>query len=139
MKFSIRQTKDIELIKRLHNESFPKDEFEKEEKTTYWIALDNRNTPCGFASAKELSNNICYLTWAGVNYKYRGHGLHKKLISVRVRFAKRRGCTHVITYTSRENHYSANNLMDFGFRAYAPENPWVGPNYNYWIKNIYLP
>lgn len=131
----IRQTKDIQTIKDLHEKLFPQDELPTFKNSIYWCGVD-RSVTCCFAIATKYSDDILFLSRAAVNYEYRGKGIHKRLISVRLRYARRHKYRYVITYTSRDNYSSANNLMDLGFRSYCPEYKYVGEDYNYWILEI---
>ena len=85
----------------------------------------------GYATAREVPGVCLFLNSAGVRYHWRGQGLHKRLIKVRTKYAKRNGLV-AITYTSPDNIVSANNLISCGFKLYTPANEWVGPNFLYW-------
>lgn len=137
MYFAIRKTKNIATIKQLHKQCFPGEQFYDEKpQNIYWIAYNRRGRPVGFAIASESTSGFLFLARAGVIFTHRGNGIHKRLIDVRIRYARKRGHQCAITYTSRENHASANNLIDCGFRAYEPEWKWVGDKFNYWILPI---
>lgn len=137
MFFTVRNTtSNLGLIKEMHDKCFPGEEFYEHKKNFYWIAMDGRGTPLGFGLASDFGHGILFLSRAGVLAKYRGQGLHKRIIGTRIRFARRRNYKCVVTYTARENHASANNLIECGFRAFSPELPWVGNNFNYWMLEL---
>ena len=46
------------------------------------------------------------------------------------------GATKMISYTSADNHASANNLIRSGYLLYEPENAWAGPEFLYWYKPL---
>jgi predicted GNAT family acetyltransferase len=98
-----------------------------------WYA--NFGTPpldvvAGYATARVMGD-FMFLNSAGVKPAFRGQGLHKRLIKVRLAYAKRHDLP-VITYTSLSNTASSNNLIHCGFKLYLPENAWVGKDYLYW-------
>lgn len=131
----IRATKDIETVRKLHKQTFPSDEFYEHKKNKYWIAYDD-GRPIGFGIATDYGHNILFLSRAGVISKYRGRGIHKRLINVRLRFAKRNRFKSVITYTAKSNLSSINNIIARGFKIYEPAEPWVGTSFLYWLLTL---
>lgn len=75
---------------------------------------------------------IAFMSRSGVVEGYRGQGLQKRMIRMRVRMAKRAGCCAVITYTTCDNAPSANSLISCGFKIYAPTTAYVGQGFIYW-------
>jgi GNAT superfamily N-acetyltransferase len=94
----------------------------------WWIAKDGDKL-AGFAgiipSIRWL--DTMYLCRAGVVSAYRGQGLQKKLIQVRVNKAKKLGYKWLITDTT-DNPASSNSLISNGFKLFEPSKPWAFPN-----------
>jgi GNAT superfamily N-acetyltransferase len=78
-----------------------------------------------------------YLCRSGVIPKARGKGLQRKLISVRLRFARARCMTWAISDTFH-NPASANNLIRCGFSMYEPSQPWGAKGTLYWRRRLNL-
>lgn len=98
----------------------------------WWLAYDD-DEPVGFAclcKSKSLFN-YGYLARAGVLPAYRGQGIQKRLIRVRLRRAAAHGWDGIVTDT-RDNPASANALIGCGFRAYTPAHPYGYENTAYW-------
>lgn len=114
----IRRTNSCALIEHLNAQCFPAagDAYRPEETDLMWLATAAGGQHAGFA----VLTRDGFLARAGVLPDYRGFGLHKKLIRVRVRAARRLVLDRVWTYTTAWNSASANNLIDCGFRVYAP-------------------
>lgn len=101
-----------------------------------WLA-EEAGTPVGFAGAVMWGPDQCaYLTRAGVTPSARGHGLQRRLIRARVRWAREQGARGVYTYTSREGIYSANNLIREGFTLWTPARPWGLAGALYWWREL---
>lgn len=104
--------------------------------TAWWLA-EKGGVPVAFAGARYLeSDNLVYFVRAGVLRTHRGHGLQRRLIDVRTRWARTRGADGAITYTVQSNYASANNLIAQGFRLYWPECAWVGYEVLYWMRKL---
>jgi GNAT superfamily N-acetyltransferase len=138
VKISLRRTDDIEEVKALHTLCFPTDVWESSSKRhAYWIAKDETGTAVGFCIAKRLASERCvFLERAGVLPIANGRGLQRRMIRARLRWARSEGFTAVITYTTYHNWQSIVNLLREGFRFYSPEDPWVGTNVHYFIREI---
>lgn len=123
-------------LKQLHSEFFRLDELIEFDSGAWWIAYDGKK-PIGFCGVNASSSwrKTGYMCRAGVKWDYRGLGLHRRLIQVRVRYAKKQGWTHLVTDTT-DNCPSANNLIANGFRMYKPSKPWGLPGACYWIKKL---
>lgn len=105
--------------------------------TGYWWIAYRDKEPVGFAGMHRSNRwtDVGYLSRAGVVEQYRGLGLQRRLIGVRVLKAKSLGWTCCITDTT-ENPHSANNLINKGFRMYEPRHPWGGDTTCYWKKDL---
>lgn len=124
------------ILKQLHSEFFRLDELIEFDSGSWWIAYDGTK-PIGFCGVNASSSwrKTGYMCRAGVKWDYRGLGLHRRLIQVRVRYAKKQAWTHLVTDTT-DNCSSANNLIANGFRMYKPSKPWGLPGACYWIKKL---
>lgn len=101
----------------------------------WWLAFVD-DVPAGFASMRpSVAFSLTgYLSRAGVAPEFRGNGLQKRLIRARESFARRHGWQWLVTDSF--NPVSANNLMDCGYRAYAPAQPWAFAYSTYWRRRI---
>lgn len=108
-------------------------------KTGYcWIAYDGE-TPCAFALLQPSVRwvDTGYLGMAGVLPKWRGHGLQKKLIRARIRYARQRGWHTVISDTINTNAPSMRSLIACGFRPYNPKVEWADKESSvYWKRAV---
>lgn len=115
-----------------HAICFPSDAPYVPEKGWWWLAKEG-DTLAGFAGLTPSARwaDTGYLARAGVLPAYRGHGLQKRLIRVRLAKARKLGFKWVITDT-RLNPASANSLIACGFRMYQPSDPWSFKDACYW-------
>lgn len=131
MKISLRITSDIDLIRELHSLAFPEDSWVGDDHT-FWVARDSTGKPIGFCSAVyRPDSGYVFLSRAAVSLEARGSGLQRRMIRVRVAWAKRQGAATVITYTLLKNYESLVNLLKSKFRFYHPTEPWVGTQVHY--------
>jgi len=133
----VKKSDDKNLVIELHKKTFPCDEFDDSPSNEYWIVW-NGKTPVGFCILRplKLDKDSVFLSRAGLLYEARGKGLHRRMITVRLRWAKKNGYTSALTYTARDNAQSFSNLQKAGFRLYWPENLYAGKNFLYWIKTF---
>lgn len=125
------------MIKALFKAIFFLEEWDLPKKAVNWVLYDSDNMPVGFCSAYKLAyENAGFFALSGILPMYRGKGYHKKLIRVRIQWAKRNGYDYAITYTEKNNDKSFENLQDCGFKLYIPENKWVGDDFLYWRKQL---
>lgn len=90
----------------------------------WWLAREGDEV-AGFAGLTIYANEPTgFLCLSGVLPAYRGQRLQRRFISERVKYAKAAGCRRVISYTSLDNVWSANNLFAGGFRLYVPRWAW---------------
>jgi RimJ/RimL family protein N-acetyltransferase len=124
-------------VESLHKEIFPADELLVEADMPHWI-LWYKSTPVGFCSVQKITDTHLLFSRAGILKKYRGKGLHRRMISTRLRFAKQHGFRSVVTYTSRGNVASANNLIRSKFMHYVPLNKeeYAGKEFTHFIKDV---
>lgn len=130
------KTNDIKTIITLHDDLFPECIFEINKNTTCWILWDSGKV-AGFCMAEHLEHeNSLLLLRAAVKPEYRGRGLHTRMIKSRIKYARKIGCTSVLTYTTRDNMRSYNNLQDMKFRLYEPEYYYAGREFIYWYLSV---
>lgn len=86
-----------------------------------------------FASAVQQSDQAVMLTRAVTSRAARGRGVQRRLINLRVRWARARGATRCWTYTHCDNPRSAGNLNRCGFhyRGASDDRHWL-----YWRKPL---
>ena len=99
---------------------------------TWWIATKN-GVDCGFAGliCSPWWSDCGYLIRCGVLPDYRGQGLQKKFIRVRIRQAKTLQMNWIVTSTY-DNPASANSLISCGFKMFNPSRPWMTKHTSYW-------
>ena len=99
----------------------------------HWWIVYSDGKPVAYAGAKKY---LCYLDLirVGVLPEYRGNGIQKMLIASRVEFAREQEVHEVITYTSRCNLHSIDNLRESGFVIWAPTDKkiYFGDEFLYW-------
>lgn len=140
-KIRISRTEDVELIQELDEACFGDTTYpiKDPELCTWWIARNRHKEPLAYAGIKDLAEpGGAYLCRAGVLPIARGLGLQKRLIRVRLAWARRNGRFWVCTDT-RQNPASANSLIACGFKSYEPADPWGDQFTVYWIKKITMP
>lgn len=99
----------------------------------WWVIISNEKiiAYCG----SWYSYGICMMCRAWVSREHRGKGLQRKMIAMRIAAAKQKGCSNVITYTTFDNHPSANNLIRSKFLLYEPAYKYAGEQL-YFKKSI---
>lgn len=129
---SVRLSKDYDLISELDHQIFNPSEDDLLshyilKRSTWWIAKLN-NKAVGFCGVRILPSEPygAYLVRAGVLKRYRGRGVHRRLLQVRVNWARRNKIEELVTYTVPSNHPSMNNLIRAGFTTYKPGYRWAG-------------
>ena len=101
----------------------------------WWVMIDNMSRIAAYCGSI-YSEGICILIRAWVKKSYRGRGLQKKLINTRIKAAKKNKCYTVITYTTKDNCPSVNNLISNRFKLYFPQYAYGGNEMLYWSKKI---
>lgn len=134
MTYRLRRTSDRRTVEALHMLTMPGDEFDLEGQL--WLCHDDTGTPVAFCSARHLdTENLVFLSRAGVLPCANGHRLQRRMIQARLKWAREVGADCAITYTTYENHASIGNLLKSGFKFYMPARRWVG-DVHYFYKNI---
>lgn len=112
----------------------PRLKLDETEGGFWWLVFDDAK-PIAFGGIVPGKRNpgFGYLARAGVHPKYRGHGLQRRLIRVRERYARQLGWKGCVTDTTNTPH-SANNLIREGYFIFTPKKPWSFTNTTYWRK-----
>lgn len=119
-KVIIRRSKDIQLIRRLHDETFPDDEFYGTVDAVWWVGYCGDAPVCFAGVDPDHRLGEGFLCRAGVLNKYRGQGLQKRMIKARERYLVSEGIRRVWTYINPSNAASLNSLYRLGYKAYLP-------------------
>jgi GNAT superfamily N-acetyltransferase len=129
--------KHLETLRALHTLTFPMDDHEDYTSGAWWIVWDGYE-PVAFAGCRWAITDprAVYLSRCGVLPSHRGQGLQKRLLAVRLRYAKERCAAGRVISTTYLNTPSANNLIRAGFRLYDPESPWGSVGTCYWTKEL---
>lgn len=122
MKYTIERVHDTEEMRKLHKLAFGSDKWPGDDHE-FWVAKDEGGAIAGFCSAVLLTASCAFFSRSAVTQGHRGKGLHKKLIQVRMRWAKKEGAVLVLTYLSKHNYPSLINLLKSGFK-FAPKELW---------------
>jgi GNAT superfamily N-acetyltransferase len=103
----------------------------------WWFSYNDTNTPKAFAGAKMWEPDNCvFLCLSGVLPEARGKGLQKRLIRVRLKWAKKMKAKGAYTYTADDNLASANSLIGCGFKLFEPSYKWGLDDGLYWYIDI---
>lgn len=104
----------------------------------YWLVKTPAGRAVGFCSVRPTTTDLdtVFLSRAGILPEARGLGLHRRMISVRLRWARKNGFKRAITYAQRDNIQSAVNLLRCGFMLYDPDYRWVGDSYLYFLIDL---
>jgi GNAT superfamily N-acetyltransferase len=124
--FRLRRTDDIGLIRELDAKLFGTDVAPPKETHLWWLLYADGEVAgyCGLGIFTESGEAMGFLSRSGVLRGYRGQGLQRRMIRVREAEAKRQGVSRLVTYTSRDNMPSANNLISCGYKLYLPQQAW---------------
>ena len=135
MKIKITKSEDIDEARELHKLAFPADNWVGEDHE-YWFATDEQGHVVAFASAFYYSDiRGVYLSRCGVLAGSTGHGLQRRLIRARCRWAKSIGAWFVFTYTTARNYASITNLLRSGF--FFARLPLAWKRYHFGVKPLY--
>jgi len=121
-----------ERLTTLHKKCLPYDQLYPFDNGYWWIAIED-GMDCGFAGLIHSPwwSDCAYLIRCGVLPNYRGQGLQKKFIRIRIRQAKTLKMNWIVTSTF-ENVESSNSLISCGFKLFNPRKPWMCNHTLYW-------
>jgi ribosomal protein S18 acetylase RimI-like enzyme len=128
------------MIKDLNRRIFTDEliDTSKDAQAVWWIARAGDQV-VGYCAIMPRGKGG-YLSRAGVIPDFRGQGLQKQMITLRLRYAQHQGWPWVVTDTHRENMASIHSLEKIGFRPYRPRNPqmpksWIAQS-RFWIYRL---
>lgn len=125
-----------EALTEIHDETFentaPIPDFDVGD---WWLVANGRELAgfCGLTPCFYLPNTG-YMKRAGVRDAFKGHGLQRRMLTVRERHARRLGYDALYTDTASFNTPSSNNLIRAGFELFRPEPLWSDDDFLYWRK-----
>ncbi len=116
----ISQTTDLDLIAGLDRIVFGDEPLGVLLKSsTWWVAREGGHVVAYAGAELTDDGKYMFLSRAGVLPVARGRGLQKRLIDVRLKWARAQGATHAWTYTSWDNVVSQASLVKRGFVPYT--------------------
>ena len=121
MGYSIRKTRDQKTVAALNQLLFPEDELDGPG-NQHWLVRDDDGEAVGFCSARpsHSETDAVFLSRAGLLPAARRKGLHRRMIEVRERWARKQGFHRVITYVHATNVPSLRGLLSAGYAPYEP-------------------
>ncbi len=131
MRITIRQTEDVEEIKKLDLACFPTDQREDFSDQEMWLATVD-DEPVGFTAYK-LEGGVPTITRMGVVPQARGMRLQVRFAHVAAQAARRAGFALIKTYVRADNLASLRNLIRAGF---VPVKTWVEETSAAWFINL---
>lgn len=139
--YKIELCVDEVILRALHQEIFPTDEWCGIKNTVAWVVWNGKE-PIGFCMLEiheRNSEKFVDYTRAGILPMYEGHGLHVRMIRTRERWARKAGFKGAITYTTVDNYGSFLNLQKCGYKLYAPAKKYADTKrvkMLYWRKEL---
>lgn len=121
--------KYVDEMLAIHDACYGRDLTPPDPYTGWWWAVWDGDEPVAFAQMiadSEDPTETIYLSRDAVLPAYRGQGMQKRLIAIRLAFARRLGFKFAVTDTYHENLASLNSYIANGFKAYDPKYPWGG-------------
>lgn len=128
--------KTKELLTALQKDCLPGDRLYFPDDGVWWIAYHQR-AAVAFAcvAPSRHTAQAVYLGRCGVVKAARGQGIQRRLIRIRLAWAKRKGYKWAVSDTT-DNVPSSNNLIACGFRLYTPEYKHAYVRSLYWKRAI---
>lgn len=128
---------EADTLTSLHHRTFGPDEPQGDYGDGFWWIAYFGGDPIAFAGVCEsiVDYDVGYFSRVGVLRQHRGNALQRRLMRALEAKARRQGWTRIVTDT-HDRPFSANNIMDAGYRLYTPPHPWGYPNTLYWIKDL---
>jgi GNAT superfamily N-acetyltransferase len=128
--------KEVLVIRRLQEETFPMDEKVSSDDGFWWLAKDGDKV-VGFCGMTHVESwpYTGYVSRVGVLPSHRGKGLQRRLMRACERKAKQLGWGRLISSTYN-NPPSTNNFISLGYKSYEPASRWGADGTVYWIKEL---
>ena len=123
-----------ERLQALDKRVFVDAKNEFKEYREWWVMVDNDTiiAYCGSLYA----DGVCLFVRAWVHRPFRGKGLQRKMIKLRLKAGKSLACYRAITYVYTDGTTSMNNLINTGFRLYNPQYKYAGNEFLYFYKDL---
>lgn len=86
----------------------------------WWAVFDHHQMVAIAAASYDYHRTDIYFGPCGVLPEYRGRGLQRRLILVRIGLARKEGFARAISMTDTDNYPSANNFIRTGFTLGPP-------------------
>jgi len=142
--YRIVPSKNVALIRSLEDRIFGSDAsyFEGPERGNFYWLVKRGAVPVGYCSVRPSvfdPTHTVFLSRSGVLHAARGKGLQRRMIRVRVAWARARRYKFAVTYCSTSNIWSARNLFTEGFQPWWPPDevgPWAGEDVMYFRKML---
>ncbi len=83
---------------------------------TWWIAFTDKGEAMGFSAVTPYDRETVYFGPAEVFPEYRGKGLQRAMMDVKIKWCKAEGYIRAYSSTDNDNIKSSNNLIAGGFR-----------------------
>lgn len=140
MQVSFRRTHDVQALRALHALILPADEVPAlNPNVAAWIGWA-KQTPVAFCTVRYWRHEgDAFLERAGVLPIANGHGLQRRMIRMREKWAQTQGAECVVTYVEARNYASMVNLVRCGYRFYEPAEPWGIEGGHYFRKELGQP
>ena len=142
MKYTIRlvdatKPKWFSILNKLQKRCLPYDDLYAPLIGWWYVVFNDDKEPIAFSGLvpSKRWNDTVYLCRAGVVREYRGQGIQKRLIKIRLKKAKALKMNWAITDTY-DNPASTNSLIACGFRLFNPTTPWGTTNTLHWRHKI---
>ncbi|MES2930303.1 MAG: GNAT family N-acetyltransferase [Patescibacteria group bacterium] len=116
--------KDSEMFGFFAKEDLEKEQNKNKEDWQRRLSQDNEffvlsrvnSQAVGFGNAMKKDNNLWRIRWGFVKEKFRGHGIQKKIIILRLKEILKRGGKIVESGVVAKNEKSFKNLTEIGFK-----------------------
>jgi ribosomal protein S18 acetylase RimI-like enzyme len=133
----IRSPEDQEVLGMLQRSIMNKTDPADTTRGWWWL-VERAGEAVGFAGLYHFAARpkAGYLCRSGVLPAHRGHGLQRRLITVRAKKARALKFKVLVTDCRNDNVPSLRNIAAAGFKAYWPKNPWAFSFSTYWRKRI---
>ena len=129
-----------DLLHRMNDlePSFPPLQPRHLERGYWWIAEMADGTAVGFAGMVPMTpfDGVGYCKRAYVLPRWRGSGLQRHFLRVRIEKARSLGWSKLVSECGGDNAPSAKNFLREGFRLADPEQPWGAPDSLYFEMRL---
>ena len=124
-----------EAVKNIDLREFPECELRDFKDNCTWWCIEFGNIVIAYCGVTYLQNeDAVFFTRAWVHKTYRGRGIQKRMIRLRLKAAI--GFEKAVTYTTNTNVASANSLIKLGFKLYLPMYYYAGSDKIYFYKEL---